>query len=136
MSRPLVSRPGSLEWDKEKDGTRQIRANDELPDGVTLIGPLAVEVQRLTIGSEPEQWATEAAITVSLIGVVDALSDDGLTTLGTDQAIQFQLDADADPLPDETDLPLPGDNYRVVATASRSDGPGDWVGKVPLIIHH
>ncbi len=135
MSRPLTSRPGALEWDKEADGIRQIRASDELPSGVTLAAP-TVEVQRLTIGSEPEDWNTDATVTVSGVQVVDAIADDGTTNLGTDQAVQFQLNADAADLPDATDTPLPGDNYRVVATATRSDGTGDWVGKVPLIIHH
>lgn len=135
MSRPLTSRPGSLEWDKEGDGGRTIRASDELPTGVTLSSPTA-EVQRLTIGSEPEEWNTETTVTVSAVQVVNSVANDGETILGVDQAVQFQLDADGGPLPDPTDTPLPGDNYRVVATAERSDGTADWVGKVPLIIHH
>lgn len=133
MTIALNSRPGALEWDKERDGTRQIRA--KLPTGVTLSAP-TVEVQRFTKGSEPEEWATESNITVSGVAVVDSVADDGTTVIGTDQAVQFQLDADPGSLPDATDTPLPGGNYRVVATATRSDGTGDWVGKVPLIIHH
>ncbi len=136
MSRPLTSRPGTLEHDKERDSTHQIRGK-VLPSGVTL-SAATVEVQRLTIGSEPEEWTTEPLVVVSNILVVNRVADDGTTNLGTNQAVQFQLDADANAgsLPDSTDTPLPGDNYRVVATATRSDGTGDWVGKVPLIIHH
>lgn len=127
------SRPKALEWDKEGDGIRQIRASDELPSGVTLSTPTAA-VQMKTRNSEPEDWNTVAEITVSLVTVVDAVADNGVDVLGTNQAVQFQLDADPDTLPDETDLPIPGAEYRVVVKADRSDG-GDWVGKVPLIIH-
>lgn len=135
MGRRLEARPGTLEIDKEGDGTRQIRASDELPTGVTLTGTPVVSVQVLTIGSEPEDWNAAAGVAVSSPQVVDAIADDGTTVLGTSQAVQFTIDADTDPQPDETDTPVPGDNYRVVVTAGRSDGLGDWVGKVPLIIH-
>ena len=134
MSRPLTGRPGALEWDKEADAVRQVRAHLELPTGVTLSAP-TVRIDRLTLGSEPEDWADVTTdFTISGIIVVNAIADDGTTNLGTNQAVQFQIDADPQTTPDETDEPTPGDDYRVVIVASRSDA-GEWTGKVPLIIH-
>lgn len=136
MSRRFESRPGALEWDKEGDGTRQVRASDELPTGVTLTGTPTVRIDRLTVGSEPQDWQNVTTLfTITGAQVVDAVADNGTTVLGTNQAVQFTIGADPDTQPDETDEPVPGDNYRVVVICSRSDGVGDWVGKAPLMIH-
>lgn len=138
MSRPLKGRPGTLEWDKEADAVRQVRANLELPSGVTLKATAptpTVRIDKLTRGSEPEDWVDVTSdFSVTGIIIVDAIADDGTTNLGTDQAVQFQLDADTGTEPDEDDPPTPGEEYRVVIVAARSD-VGQWVGKVPLIIH-
>lgn len=128
-----MSRTRVLEDHKEGDLIFQVRFSNELPSGVTLSNP-AVEVQKRTAGSDPEDWNAATGVTVSGELVVDAVDDDGSTVLGTDQAVQFQIDMDPDPQPDETDDPIPGDNYRVVVTADRSD-LGDVVGKVPLRVY-
>ena len=135
MSRLLSGRPGALEWDKEGDGVRTVRGHKELESGVTLTGTPTVRIDKLTRGSEPEDWVDVTSdFTISGIVVVDSIADNGSTNLGTSQAVQFQIDADPDTEPDETDDPVPGAEYRVVITATRSDA-GEWVGKVPLIIH-
>ena len=122
-----------LEWDKEGDGIRQVRFSDELPSGVTLSAP-TVAVQKRTVGSDPEDWNTAVGVTVSGEVVVNAMDDaDPPVLIATDQAVQFQINQDTDPQPDETDDPVPGDNYRVVIKADRSDA-GDVVGKPPLRI--
>ena len=134
MSRLLNGRPGALEWDKEANAVRQVRAHLELPSGVTL-SSATVRIDKLTRGSEPEDWGDATSdFTISGITVVNAVADDGSTNLGTSQAVQFQIDADPGTEPDEEDEPTPGDEYRVVIVATRSDA-GEWVGKVPLIIH-
>jgi len=119
-----------LEYHKEGDLLYQVRFHKELPSGVTLANPTAA-VQKLTIGSDPEDWNTATGVTVSSVSVVNAIDDDETTNLGTSQAVQFTINADPDSQPDETDAPVPGDNYRVVVEADRSDS-GDVVGKVPL----
>ena len=132
-----MARKRRLEWDKEGDGIRQVRFSDELPSSVALTGTPTVRVDKLTVGSKPEDWqdiSTAGSVTVSGVTIVDAVDDDGTTTLGTNQAVQFQLDADSATMPDETDEPIPGTNYRVVVTADRDDA-GDVVGKVGLTIH-
>ncbi len=135
MPRTSTGRPGALEWDKEADAVRTVRGNLELPSGVTLTGTPTVRIDRLTLGSEPADWVDRTSdFTISGILVVNAVADDGVTNLGTNQAVQFQIDADPGVEPDETDEPTPGDEYRVVIVATRSDA-GEWVGKVPLIIH-
>ncbi len=134
MSRLLNGRPGALEWDKEGIAVRAVRAHLELPSGVTLSAP-TVRIDKLTRGSEPEDWVDASSdFTISGITVVNAIADDGSTNLGTSQAVQFQLAADTGTEPDETDAPTPGSEYRVVIVATRSDA-GEWTGKVPLIIH-
>ena len=135
MSRPLTGRPGALEWDKEGIAVRAVRASNELPSGVELTGTPTVRIDKLTRGSEPEDWVDATTdFTISEITVVNSVADDGTTNLGTNQAVQFKIAADAGTEPDETDDPTPGDEYRVVITATRDTG-GQWVGKVPLIIH-
>lgn len=135
MTRLLNGRPGALEWDKEGIAVRQVRAHLELPSGVTLTGTPTVRIDKLTRGSEPEDWVDATSdFTISGIVVVNAIADDGSTNLGTSQAVQFQIAADPGVEPDETDAPTPGDEYRVVIVATRSDA-GQWTGKVPLIIH-
>lgn len=135
-----MSQPKALEWDKEGDGVRTVRASDELPAGVELKGIPAprVSVQKRTRNSEPEDWVeisgVGGSVSVSGILVVDSVADNGTTVLGTNQAVQFQLDKDTGTQPDETDEPTPGAEYRVVVVADRDD-VGDWTGKVPLIIH-
>ena len=132
--RRRVGRPGSLEWDKEGPAVLTVRGHLELPAAVTLSAP-SIRIDKLTLGSEPEDWVNVTSdFSVSSILVVNAVADDGTTNLGTDQAVQFQIDADTDTQPDETDPPTPGDEYRVVAVATRSDA-GQWTGKVPLIVH-
>ena len=134
-ARRLVGRPGALEWDKEGIAVRTVRAHLELPAGVALEGVPTVRIDRLTLGSEPEDWTDVTSdFSISLIAIVNAIADDETTNLGTNQAVEFQLAADPGTEPDETDEPTPGDEYRVVITATRSDA-GEWVGKVPLIIH-
>jgi hypothetical protein len=135
MSRLLNGRPGALEWDKEGIAVRTVRAHLELPTGVELTGTPTVRIDKLTVGSEPEDWVDVTSdFGISAITVVNAVADDGSTNLGTNQAVQFQFAADSGTEPDETDDPTPGDEYRVVITATRDSG-GEWVGKVPLIIH-
>lgn len=135
MSRLLEGRPGALEWDKEGIAVRTVRASNELPAGVELTGTPTVRIDRLTRGSEPENWTDVTSnFTISAITVVNSIADDGSTNLGTNQAVQFQIAADPGIEPDETDEPTPGEEYRVVITASRDDS-AEWVGKVGLIIH-
>ena len=135
MSRLLNGRPGALEWDKEGTAVRQVRAHLELPAGVELTGTPTVRIDKLTLGSEPEDWVDASSdFTIGSIIVVNAVADDESTNLGTNQAVQFQLTADPGTEPDETDEPTPGDEYRVVIVADRDDA-GQWTGKVPLIIH-
>ncbi len=135
MSRLSNGRPGALEWDKEGTSVFAVRGHLELPSGVTLTGTPTVRIDKLTRGSEPEDWVDASAdFTITAITVVNAVADDGSTNLGTSQAVQFQVTADTGTEPDETDAPTPGSEYRVVITATRSDS-GEWVGKVPLIIH-
>ena len=134
MSQLLTGRPGALEWDKEGTAVRAVRAHLELPSGVTLSSP-TVRIDKLTLGSEPEDWVDATSdFTISGIIVVNAVADDGTTNLGTSQAVQFQITADPQTEPDETDDPTPGSEYRVVIVATRSDA-AEWVGKVALIIH-
>ena len=136
MTRIPEGRPGALEWDKEGIAVRTVRASDELPDGVALEGTPTVRIDKLTRGSEPEDWVDATAdFTISGITIVNSVADDETTNLGTNQAVQFQIAADPGTEPDETDAPTPGDEYRVVITADRDDGTLQWVGKVPLIIH-
>ena len=132
--RRRVGRPGALEWDKEVDALLTVRGSDELPAGVTLSGP-TLRIDRLTLGSEPEVW-TDVTSDFSIAGksIADSVADDETTVLGTDQAIEFLLSADLATLPDVTDEPIPGGEYRVVVTGIRSDA-GEWAGKCPLIIH-
>lgn len=114
---------------------RAVRGNLELPSGVTLTGTPTVRIDRLTVGSEPEDWTDVTSFfSISGILVVDAIADDEVTNLGTDQAVEFQIDKDTGTEPDETDEPIPGEEYRVVIVAARSDA-GEWTGKVPLIVH-
>ena len=128
-------RQGALEWDKEGIAVRTVRGSDELPSGVTLTGNPTVRIDRLTVGSEPENWTDVTSdFTISAITIVNSVADDESTVLGTSQAVQFTIAADPGTEPDETDEPTPGEEYRVVITATRSDA-GQWVGKVPLIIH-
>ena len=135
MSRLLTGRPGALEWDKEGIAVRQVRAHLELAAGVQFTGTPTVRIDKLTRGSEPEDWVDVTSdFSISAITVVNAVADDGTTNLGTNQAVQFQIAADPGTEPDETDAPTSGDEYRVVITATRSTG-GEWVGKVPLIVH-
>lgn len=132
-----MARQAIFEWHKEGDQIFQMRFSDELPSSVALTGTPTVRVDKLTEGTDPEDWddvSTSGSISVSGITIVDSVDDDGSTVLGTNQAVQFQLNADAATLPDETDEPVPGTNYRVVVTADRDDA-GDVVGKVPLTIH-
>ena len=132
--RVRTGRPGSLEWDKEGAALFTVRAHLELPADVTLSAP-TVRIDRLTLGSEPEDWTDVTSdFTISGEAVVDSIADDESTVLGTNQAVEFEVAADPGTEPDETDEPTPGDEYRVVITATRSDA-GEWVGKVPLIIH-
>ncbi len=132
--RRRVGRPGALEWDKEGPAVLTVRGHLELPAAVTLSVPV-VRIDKLTIGSEPEDWVDVTSdFGISLETVVDSIADDESTVLGTDQAVEFLVAADAGTEPDETDDPVPGAEYRVVASASRSDA-GGWVGKVPLIVH-
>lgn len=119
-----------LEYHKEGDQIYQVRFHQELPSGVALSGA-TVAVQKLTPGTDPEDWSTAAGVTVASITVVNAIDDDESTNLGTSQAVQFTISADPQTQPDETDDPIPGTNYRVVVEADRSDS-GDVVGKVPL----
>lgn len=132
--RRRVGRPGALEWDKEIDQVLTVRGSDELPSGVTLSLP-AIRIDKLTRGSEPEDWVNVTAdFSISAVAVVNAIADDKTTNLGTNQAVKFLVAADTGTLPDETDEPTPGDEYRIVATAARSDS-GKWAAKAPLIIH-
>ena len=126
-----MARQKVLEYHKEGDLIYQVRFHDELPSAVTLTGTPTVAVQKLVAGSDPEDWAAATGVTVSGITIVNAIDDDGSTNLGTDQAVQFQIDADPQTQPDETDDPIPGTNYRVSIKADRSDA-GDVVAKVPL----
>ncbi len=136
MSRLLTGRPGALEWDKEGTAIRQVRGNLELPTGVELEGTPTVRIDKLTRGSEPEDWVDATSdFTITGIIIVDAVADNGTTVVGTNQAVQFQITADTGTEPDETDDPTPGDEYRVVIVADRDDGSGQWTGKAPLIIH-
>jgi len=123
-----------LEHHKEGDLMFQVRFHDELPTATTLTGVPFVQVQTLTAGSDPEDWNLATGAVVSGISVVNAVDDDGTTLLGTSQAVQFTINADAATMPDETDTPIPGTAYRVMVKADRSDG-GDVVAKVPLRIH-
>lgn len=133
-ARRRVGRPGALEWDKEGPAVLTVRGHLELPAAVTLAAP-AIRIDKLTIGSEPEDWVDVTSdFGISAEAIVDAIADDESTVLGTNQAVAFLVAADAGTEPDETDDPTPGSEYRVVATATRSDA-GGWVGKVPLIIH-
>ena len=135
MSRVLEGRPGALELDKEGIAVRTVRASNELPAGVELTGTPTVRIDRLVLGSEPENWEdVTSSFGISAITVVNSIADDGSTNLGTNQAVQFQVAADTGTEPDETDEPTPGGEYRVVIIAARDTG-GEWVGKVPLIIH-
>ena len=135
-ARRRVGRPGSLEWDKEGDALLTVRASDELPAGVILEGTPTVRIDKLTRGSEPEDWVDATSdFSISGIAIEDSIADDESTNLGTDQAVEFLVAADTGTEPDETDAPTPGDEYRVVITADRDDGTLQWVGKVPLIIH-
>lgn len=135
-ARRRTGRPGSLEWDKEGIALLTVRASDELPADVALEGTPTVRIDKLTRGSEPENWveATDD-FTISGITIVNSVADDETTNLGTNQAVQFLVAADAGDEPDETDAPTPGDEYRVVITADRDDDTLQWVGKVPLIVH-
>lgn len=135
-ARRRTGRPGSLEWDKEGIALLTVRASDELPAAVALEGTPTVRIDKLTRGSEPEDWvdATDD-FSISAITVVNSIADDESTVLGTNQAVAFLLAADPGTEPDETDAPTPGDEYRVVVTADRDDDTLQWVGKVPLIIH-
>ena len=126
-----MSRSRVLERHKEGNQVFQVRFHDELPSGVTLSGPTVV-TQKRTAGSDPEDWNAVAEDTVSGVTVVDAIDDDEVTNLGTSQAVQFTIDADPQTQPDETDAPIPGDNYRALVKATRSDGLGHVIGKVPL----
>ena len=109
MSRSLEGRPGALEWDKEGIAVRTVRASDELPDDVALEGTPTVRIDKLTRGSEPEDWVDVTDdFTISGITIVNSVADDETTNLGTNQAVQFQIAADP---------------------------TLQWVGKVPLIIH-
>lgn len=128
-----MARARMLEYHKEGDQVFQVRFHQELPTGVTLSNPTA-QVQKRTGNTVPEDWAAAAGVTVSNVMVVNAIADDEVTNLGTNQAVQFQINADPQPQPDETDDPVPGSNYRVVIEADRSDA-GDVVGKVPLRVH-
>ena len=132
--RRRTGRPGSLEWDKEGAALFTVRAHLELPAAITLSSP-TVRIDRLTLGSEPEDWTDVTSdFGISLIVVVNSVADDESTNLGTNQAVEFLVAADPGTEPDRLDEPTPGDEYRVVITATRSDA-AEWTGKVPLIIH-
>lgn len=124
-----------LEVDKEGNIKLQVQATS-LPSGVTLLDSPSptVEAQKKTTSSEPEDWNAAAGVTIDQVAVTDRIDIRKLPTvvvLATDQAIQFRWKKDPDPQPDETDTPIPGDDYRVVVMAQRSDGY-DWVGKFPV----
>ncbi len=135
-ARRRTGRPGSLEWDKEGIALLTVRASDELPAGVKLEGTPTVRIDKLTRGSEPEDWVDATSdFSISGIAIVNSIADDESTNLGTNQAVEFLVAADTGTEPDETDEPTPGDEYRVVITADRDDDTLQWVGKVPLIVH-
>lgn len=128
----MANRSLVLEVDKEGNLKLQVQATT-LPTGVTLLDTPAptVEAQKKTAGSEPEDWNTAAGVTIDQIAVTDRIDIRKLptvTVLAADQAVQFRWVKDPDAQPDETDDPVPGENYRVVVVARRSDGY-DWVGK-------
>lgn len=123
----------TLEWDKEGDGVRQVRASLELNDPTVNLTNPVVTVEKRTGSTTPEDWNTVSEPVISNVIVVDALDDDGVL-IATNQAIQLQLNKDLDPQPDNTDPPIPGIEYRLVLIADRSD-VGQWVGKPFLTIH-
>lgn len=129
---PIANR---LEIDKEGNLQLQVQATT-LPDGVTLVGTPSVEPQKRRAGRGEAAWALAAGVTIDQVAVVDRIDRRQLPTvvvLAAAQAVRFRWVADPDPLPDETDAPTPGDDYRVVIVASRSDGY-DWVGKFEVRI--
>ena len=145
--RRRASRPGSLELDKEADVMLTVRASDELAlltnedpeEAIRLEGTPTVRIDKLTRGSEPEDWVdvtSDFVIDPDDINIVDSIADDGSTNLGADQAVEFLVQADTGDVPDETDDPTPGDEYRVVVVAAIDNFLHQWVGKVPLIIHY
>lgn len=136
----MSDRSTILEVDKEGNLIFQVQAR-ELPSGVTLKSSSpapTVVAQKKTAGSDPEDWNAAAGVTIDQIAVVDRIDLAKLpekVVLASAQAIKFRWKADPDPQPDETDSPVPGDGYRVVVVAERSDGEGDWVAKAAVRIN-
>ena len=92
MSRLLNGRPGALEWDKEGTAVRQVRAHLELPAGVELSGTPTVRIDKLTRGSEPEDWVDASSdFTIGAILVVNAVADHGTTNPELPGVIAFEF---------------------------------------------
>lgn len=125
----MTSRSHVLQVDKEGNIKLQVQALG-LPEDVTLSNP-SVEAQVKT-GDDPVTWDKATGVDIDQIAVTDRIDIRKLPTvvvLAPAQAVQFRWKKDPDPQPDPTDEPKPGDKYRVVVTANRSDGAIDWVGK-------
>ena len=121
------------EWNKQGDLDGHARFHDELPAGVTLSAPTA-ELHRRTATS-PVTWAKITSGVTLTPTVVDALSDQWVPISGgTSRAVRVVITKDPDAQPNVADEPTPGDNYRVMIIATRSDSVRPIARDVPLRI--
>lgn len=119
-----------LEVDPEAAGKVTVRFHEKLEDDEVITAISAAVIQRKTSSGPPPVYATATGIEVSASEIVNAIDDDGVTELGTSQAVQLTIsDSDAD-----VSTPERGRDYRIVTTVTISGRSTPLVSKNPLTL--
>ncbi len=119
MARKKVTR---LQWQKEAAQLFEIGFGtvEELVRGKTALekpGTQTVLLMELT-SERPEVWTDRTAdVTISNIGIVDDLEDDG-TLILADGAVQFTIESDP-----QGEAPVAGNIWSFLVVANRADDP-------------
>lgn len=126
-----MARSKAWEWNKAGDFDGHASFHAELPLGVTLSAPTPTLEQRTA--TSPETWVdrtSEVSISATIVNVLDS---NGVEVAGgTDRGVRVVVVQDADPQPDVTDEPEPGDHYRVTIVVTRSDSARPIAREVPF----
>lgn len=121
------------EWNKQGDLDHHARFHKELPPGVTLSSPTAELHERTS--DDPETWVKITSGVTITPTVVNALDNAWVAISGgTNRAVRVVITKDPDAQPNVADEPTPGDNYRIMIIATRSDSSRPIARDVPLVI--